>query len=114
MTRRAMTPARKKRIWEAHNGLCYHCNKPVPMLGPDVRYDHRIGVWFTERDEDEDVSPAHTDCDRSKTSSDLTKIAKTKRLIAKGVGMPRKESRLKGAGFSKTLKKKFDGSLVRR
>jgi len=114
VTRRAMTKARKRRIWEAHDGLCYHCGEPVDMFGPDVRYDHRIGVWFTERDEDEDVSPAHTWCDAPKTSSDQTKIAKTKRLIKKGLGQPRKPSRLKSAGFDKRLRKKMDGTVVRR
>jgi len=100
VTRRAMTKARKRRIWEANGGVCYHCKEPVDMFGPDVRYDHRIGVWLTERDEDDDVSPAHTWCDAAKTAEDQGRIAKVKRLIKKGVGQPRKPSRIKSRGFA--------------
>ena len=114
MTRRAMTKARKRRIWEANGRICYHCGEPVEMLGPTVRYDHRIGVWLTERDEDDDVSPAHLWCDKPKTAEDQGRIAKVKRLIKKGAGQPRKPSKLQSRGFDKRLRKKMDGSVVRR
>lgn len=121
MTRRSMTQARKRRIHERENGLCYHCGEPVPMTGPDVRYDHVIGVWLTERDEDGDVKPAHTWCDKPKTSNDQTVIAKVKRIIARREGTrkarkPIPGQKLKSAGFYKhpTMKRSFSGQVVER
>jgi len=97
--RRAMTKARKARIWARDGGVCYHCGLPVPMLGPDVRYDHRVGVWLTERDEDDDVSPAHTTCDRDKTRADLSRIAKVKRIQKKSNPETRKPPTMRSRGF---------------
>lgn len=83
MTRRAMTSARKRRIHQRENGVCYHCGEPVEMFGPGVRYDHRVGVWIAQADEDADVFPAHTACDKPKTAADQAVIAHIKRLIRK-------------------------------
>lgn len=81
--RRAMTPARKRRIWMREGSLCWHpnCRQPVPMTGPDVRYDHLGVLWITGDDSDEAIKPAHTSCDAPKTAADQGKVAKIKRLI---------------------------------
>lgn len=116
MTRRAMTKARKRRIHERENGLCYHCLQPVPMFGPDVRYDHVIGVWITQRDLDEDVKPAHTTCDAPKTAADQGVIAKVKRLQIKNDPERRRPPRMRSRPFSRhpTLKRTMDGKVVPR
>lgn len=101
MTRRAMTKARKARIHTAAGGVCYHCHLPVDVLGPGVRYDHYVGVWFLERDKDHDVMPAHTACDAPKTAADATRRAKTKREMAMRVGAERKPSTMRSRPFPK-------------
>ena len=54
------------------------------MRGPDVRYDHFIPIWISERDLDEDVWPLHTKtCDAPKLVKDLGDIAHIKRIIKK-------------------------------
>lgn len=114
--RRAMTPARKRRIHEARDGVCYHCNLPVPVAGPDVRYDHRIGYWLRDADDDSDLWPVHLACDKKKTAADQGKIAKVKRLIRDADPETRKRSKrpLTSRGFDKGLRKKMDGTVVRR
>lgn len=119
MTRRAMTRARKRRIHEREGGLCYHCRLPVDMFGPGVRYDHRIGVWLTQRDEDADVFPAHTACDAPKTAADQGIIAKVKRIIRKADPATRKPSRMRSRPFgpsacfqtNPTMKRCLDGKV---
>lgn len=79
--RRAMTPARRRRIHEREGGLCWHCRLPVPMNGPGVRYDHIIELWISQDDSDGGIFPAHTACDAPKTAAGQRTIAKIKRLI---------------------------------
>lgn len=102
-----MHEARKRRIWEREGGLCYHCSEPVPMLGPEVRYDHVVGIWFVQQDEDADVFPAHTTCDAPKTAADATRRAKTKREMNMRVGAPRKPSTMRSRPFPKGPKRKI-------
>ena len=97
--RKSMSEARKRRIWAAAGGVCYHCGEPVPMLGPDVRYDHVIQIWITRRDDDADVSPAHTACDAPKTANDAKIRAKIKRLIAREDGTRKPRKAIPSRGF---------------
>lgn len=78
--RGAMTPARKRRIWEAHNGLCIECEEDVPMEGPEVQYDHEIPLALGGSDDDGNIGPMHTrPCHAVKTKRDVARIAKAKR-----------------------------------
>jgi hypothetical protein len=99
--RKAMTSRRKRDIWEREEGLCRICKLPVPMLGPEVIYDHDLTLFITGDDADAGVFPLHREpCNRIKTSGDLTRIAKTKRQMKMAVGAERKPSRMKSRPFS--------------
>ena len=118
--RKAMTEARKRRIWTRDLGVCWLCALPVDMLGPDVRYDHRNPLWITRDDSDEGISPAHTACDAPKTAIDQAVIAKIKRIIRKGDPETRKPAKMrsrpfgKSRGFDKSLRKRMNGTVERR
>lgn len=110
--RRAMTPARKRRIHTAWNGLCWYCQLPVPMFGPGVVYDHVYGLWIKGSDDDADIGPIHAfTCNKVKTANDITVIAKIKRLI---VGPKVSKRTITGRGFQTDLTRRFDGTVVRR
>jgi 5-methylcytosine-specific restriction protein A len=128
--RRAMTPARKRRIHEREGGLCWHCKELAPMFGPDVRYDHFNVLWITGDDTDEAIKPAHTTCDAPKTAADLKTIGKIKRLIKNADPATRKQPRMKSRanpwppkgegkpiqarGFDKSKSRRLDGTAVTR
>ena len=83
-SRRAMTPSRKARIWEAWQGRCWFCRMPVDREGPGVVYDHVNPLWLAGSDADEDIGPIHSDpCNKVKTKADAKRIAKTKRQAKK-------------------------------
>lgn len=104
--RRQMTPARKRRIWERDEGKCWRCGEPVPMDGPEVRYDHRIPHWIAGDDSDDAISPSHTaTCDKTKTAQDQKDIAKIKRLIRKADPETRKPPQMRSRGFQKGVKR---------
>lgn len=84
------------------------------MFGADVRYDHRVGLWLKDKDEDSDVWPAHTLCDKPKTAADQARIAKTKRQHAKHHGLVKPKGTIKGSGFNKKLTKGLDGKVRSR
>ena len=117
--RRAMTPARMRRIWEREAGICWFCTKPVPMRGGDlVRYDHRIPVEISQDDSDDGIYPIHREpCDRLKTAADQAKIAKVRRMSGlKGQAARRAKngSQLKSRGFDKSQTRGFDGKVRAR
>lgn len=102
--RGAMTPARMRRIWERERGICWWCDKPVPMRGGAVvRYDHRIPFEISFDDRDENIFPIHRDpCDLAKTAADQGDIAKARRRRLKAEGVEtRKKKPIPGQGFQK-------------
>jgi 5-methylcytosine-specific restriction protein A len=102
--RRAMTPARKRRIWEAWKGKCWFCRMPVPVEGPEVVYDHVTQLWLKGSDADEDIGPIHAEpCNKLKTAADATQRAKTKRQKAKHDGTwPESKAKIRGGKFRPT------------
>lgn len=78
--RGAMTPARKRRLWEACDGICIQCGDVVEMYGPTVRYDHEIALELGGSDDDSNIGPIHRKpCDLIKCAEDARKIAELHR-----------------------------------
>ena len=105
--RGAMTPARRRRIWEAHNGLCEDCGEPVALDVAD--FDHRIAWWISHDDSDANLRPLHRDgCPGShkvKTKADKGVIAHIKRIIAREEGTRRPREAIPSKGFPKPTTK---------
>lgn len=103
--RRAMTDARKKRIWTREGGLCKRCGLPVPQKGAGVVYDHYSQIAISCDDSDENVFPLHAgkdSCNQAKTHEDATIRAKVERQRLKFLGeYPASPNPLKSAGFPK-------------
>lgn len=101
--RKPMTKARKERIHKMRKGICRVCKEPVPLDGPNVRYDHLIPVWLKGPDTDANIWPIHRDpCDLAKTAKDQGCIAKVKRQKLKHEGeFPPSRFKLQGRGFQK-------------
>jgi hypothetical protein len=113
--RRAMTPARKRRIWTAWEGKCWFCRMPVPESGPGVVYDHVTQLWMSGSDADERIGPIHAEpCNKIKTAADATKRAKVKRILKRAAGEGQTKFPLKSRPFQRTLTKGFDGKVRRR
>jgi len=100
--RRAMTPARRRRIWEAAGGKCFMCSKPVPESWTVL--DHFVQLWMGGADEDSNLRPLCTPCDRFKTAADATKRAKVKRIIKRESGI-KNPTTIKSRGFGDQKRK---------
>lgn len=115
--RKAMTPARKRRIWEAHMRLCMQCGQPVAERGPTVIYDHEIPLDLGGSDDDGNIGPIHANpCNKVKTAADMKAIAKMRRLHGRDDGTRRQRRPIPGKPLRAhpTHKRRMDGSVVRR
>jgi len=106
--RRPMTPARRKRIFEACDGICGYCEEPID--GP-YEIDHLLPLALGGADDDGgNTVPMHVECHRIKTfgrkrrreGGDIHRIAKARRA---------RKSR--GDGSLKPRRSLADSRLVR-
>jgi 5-methylcytosine-specific restriction endonuclease McrA len=111
--RKAMTPARKRRIHAQHKGLCTYCGQETEVSGPTVIYDHEIPLELGGADDDSNIGPIHASpCNKIKTAADARQIAKMRRQAK--MDEPRAPSQIQSRPFPRDLRKKMNGSVVRR
>jgi hypothetical protein len=117
--RRAMTLARKRRIWAREQGVCfYRCGEPVPPPpAGGVVYHHFPPLGLMEEDRDDKVFPAHKSCDAKpeNTPADIRTVRKAVRTGKKHDGTWRKPKRkITSPGWSKTLRRRLNGQVERK
>lgn len=109
--RKAMGPARRRRILDRHGGVCAY---PDCDVAEGLEIDHIIALALGGKDSDENFEPLCRHHHAQKTRRDVKMIAKAKRIARKDNPADRKTSRLQSRGFQKTLTKRFDGTVVPR
>lgn len=103
-------PTRKEKIaaWNAANGICHLCGKPVALEGAGIEYDHEEMREIRGDDSIANLRPMHQRCHAEKTAKhDAPLIAKVRRQEA----MTRPKVR-KAGGFRSW--RKFNGTIVYR
>lgn len=110
--RRAMTPKRRLEALLRSGGRCARCKV---KLGEAFEVDHEITLFLGGADDASNTVALCVPCHRGeKTPADAKVHAKVKRLLARQDGTRRPRKAIQSAGFSKTLRKRFDGSVVAR
>lgn len=79
--RKALSKAEKIAAWNRENGICWWCGKPVPPIGPDVDYDHKLPRELSANDDPSNQYPMHKRrCHERKTlDEDRPRITKAHR-----------------------------------
>lgn len=112
MTRRAISTKARVALFQAAGGICHICQGRI-TVGEAWEVEHIIPLALGGDDHGANLQPAHVKCHRVKSSEDATNTARAKR----------REAKLLGAKVSRTpmpfgkrspLKKRMDGSVVRR
>lgn len=93
--RRAMSPMRRLRIWEANKGICCICNLKIDGVREKWGIEHKRALALGGEDTDDNCGPAHETCMAGKTQVDIPAIAKAKRVKARHLGIK------KPSGFRK-------------
>lgn len=102
--RKAMTPARRLRIWEAHKGICCLCTMPIDGAREPWIIEHLVCLGLGAKDEDANCAPAHEACRRDKDKLDVAAIAKAKRNKQRHLGIKAPKRPIKSPGFAKREK----------
>jgi len=113
--RKAMTDARRAKIFLAHKGRCADCGVKITRGQDAYQIDHPTQLWMGGPDEDDVCRLLCQPCYKAKNAKDATDRAKVKRLIRDADPEQRKSRRpLKSRGFDKTKSKRMDGTVVAR
>lgn len=114
--RRSLSPTARLRIFTEHHGVCDICGDVIDGVREPWDLDHRIPLALGGEDTDDNLRPVHGRCHRgagSKTSDDVARIAKAKRVERKHMGAHRPKATIPGSKASK-WKRKLNGETVRR
>lgn len=102
------------RLFEQAGGKCHICGQQIDAgQAWELEFDHIVPHAIGGEDGGSNLAPAHRKCHAIKTSSDITAIAKTKRIAAKHRGAYVSANPMPGGRRSK-WKKKMDGTVERR
>lgn len=93
-------------------GCCGGCKLPIDAAS-GCEWDHIIPLELGGDDEIENLQPLCRSCHRTKTTVDVGRIAKAKRVAARHVGIKGPKSVLPGSKAS-PFKKRLDGTVERR
>lgn len=113
MTRRSVSATARVAIFTRENGMCHLCGMRVDA-GQEWDVSHEIPLALGGDDHGENLRVAHRRCHRVHTAeNDVPAIARAKRVEARHLGA--KVSRTPMPfGKRSPLKKRMDGSVVRR
>jgi len=99
--RKAMTPARRLRIWETHSGVCVTCKLPI-KAGDRWFIEHIRALELGGDDTDDNCGPAHTiTCKAVKDADDHHRAAKAKRVKQNHLGIKAPKAKIASAPFQK-------------
>ncbi len=112
MTRRRNIGQRERvEIFSRARGVCHICGQKIDGTSERWDVEHVIPreLGGDEARGSDNLQPAHVACHRSKTTADVGRIAKAKRVAARHLG-----ARPKSSLTHPTLKRRVDGSVVPR
>lgn len=92
--RPSISKAKRARIFLAHNGVCWLCKCKIGATEAfDI--DHQVAreLMGEGADEDSNLAPAHKECHKAKTKSDVAMIAKSNRIRRKADPETRKRGK---------------------
>jgi 5-methylcytosine-specific restriction endonuclease McrA len=101
----------KLRIWEREGGRCMLCTCKLHVGG--FVYEHVRALELGGADEPENIRLTCRPCATEKTRDDHSRAAKAKRAKARSLGLTTTRNPLP-FGRSSPLKKRMDGTVVRR
>lgn len=82
--RKSISQNKRAQLFMDHGGICWLCKVKI---GADELYDidHQVAreLMGEGADDDSNLAPAHKECHKSKTKSDVKAIAKSNRIIRK-------------------------------
>lgn len=110
--RRSFTKKQRAEVYEAGAGLCHICAGPIGDDAYDV--EHMVPHALGGLDDLTNLRPAHKVCHAAKTKTDVTQIAKAKRVEKKHNGTYRATRHIVPGSKLSKWRKPLHGPAVRR
>lgn len=107
--RKCFTPAQRKAVYEAQEGLCAACEEP---LAGKFEIDHVISLGIGGKHEPGNWLGKCRACHVAKTAIDRKMQAKASRIVRRETE-GQAVSRLQSRGFDKGLRKRMNGTVER-
>lgn len=115
MTRKYLTPRRKRDLLWIQGGRCAECRTIINMpKGEKIEADHLLALGIGGGNGFENFQILCPPCHAEKTKTDVRNIAKAKRVAAKFEGSYRPARRKIMGSRGTKFKRKVDGTTVRR
>ena len=112
--RRSISRLMRTRIFDNAQGTCCLCHFKIGAArGQKWIVEHVIPLWLGGEDDERNMGPAHEDCARKKTSEEAPIKAKSDRVRANYLGVPKSGRPMPGSRAS-GFKKKMNGQVERR
>jgi 5-methylcytosine-specific restriction protein A len=112
--RKSLSRLARVRCFDAHKGKCHLCGLKINPLFEDWDVEHIKPLWLGGEDIDANRAPAHLRCHKAKSAGEKTEKAKGDRIRANFLGVPKASHRPIPGSKASGLKRKMDGSVVRR
>lgn len=101
------------RVFLRFDGICQECK--VKITTKRWVCDHRIAITNGGENRERNLGPIHETCDRTiKTPRDVKLKAKTYRIRKRHLGIRKSSSRPMPGSRASGLRKRIDGTVVRR
>lgn len=111
--RKKLSDKQLLQLFIAHNGICCVCGYKID--GVKEAWDEHVNpLWRTGTNEPSNRGVAHDRCARQKSAAETTQRAKVRSVSEKHFGARRAKTKPMPFGRRSGLKKKMDGTVVRR
>lgn len=112
--RRHWSKVQRLKLHEEHLGICHICGEVIDLDTQAMDVEHVIPLAMGGADEWRNVRPAHRDCHAAKTKTDVTQIAKAKRVNRKHTNNFRPPRNVVPGSKASRFQKKLDGTVINR
>jgi 5-methylcytosine-specific restriction protein A len=113
--RKPLTRLQRTKLLEEHKETCCLCHFKIDTSKIWI-VEHIKPLWLGGEDDKRNMGPAHEHCARKKTSAEAPVKAKSDRVRANYLGVPKSRRRPMRGSRDHPLqeKRKIDGTVVRR
>lgn len=112
--RKPLTRLQRVKLFDDHQGTCCICYTKIDAgRGDKWIIEHIKPLWLGGEDDERNMGPAHEGCARKKTSAEAPVKAKSDRVRANYLGVPKAGRPMPGSRAS-GLRKRMDGTVERR
>lgn len=105
-----MTKKRRAEVFLAADGTCHICSEKISDA-EKWEVEHVIPIQLGGEDDIPNTQPAHVSCHKAKTKTDITQIAKAKRVEKKHNGTFRPPRNIVPGSRASRFKKKLNGKV---